>query len=249
MMKLKFDDVFEYVRAGEDDPRMRETLRLSPDGPELLKQARFICKMMERRAASPDIDTEAARMSFGARDNLALYDDASLEAASETGDSGEVYRLEVSRSDERLPEVSRMLEESGRNIEELGELTITWESGQVIVSFSPSTSVMDRFGKPYLLKYMGYQQGIDGIEIRGAGITMILPDVLATGESMSVHVTRGRNGPPERHLDLIFMPDSGPFSRLTTDNSGLVELPVPDQSGTLRFDTPTPQLLHIKIKK
>ena len=46
MMKPNFDDVIEYVKAGEDDPEMEEMLDLHPDGQELLKQARFICKVL-----------------------------------------------------------------------------------------------------------------------------------------------------------------------------------------------------------
>ena len=249
MMKLKFDDVLEYVRAGEDEPGMQKTISLSPDGPELLKQARFICKMMDRRSTSPDDDKLAAELSLDSGEMLGAREVASFSEPAKISESPGLYQQVVSRSDEQLPDVSQMLEESGRNTEELGELTIAEENGQVTVSFSPSTRVMDRFGKPYLLKYGAYQQGIDGIEIRGAGITMILPDVLSTGASMSVRVTRSHNRAPEQSLDLIFMPDSGPFSRLTTDDDGIAELPVPDQSGTLRIDTPTPHLLHIKIKK
>ena len=34
MMKPKFDDVIDYVKAGEDDPEMEEMLHLHPDGQE-----------------------------------------------------------------------------------------------------------------------------------------------------------------------------------------------------------------------
>ena len=50
MMKPTFDDVIEYVRTGEDDPELKKLLDHHPDGKELLKQARFICRMLERKA-------------------------------------------------------------------------------------------------------------------------------------------------------------------------------------------------------
>ena len=37
MMKPTFDDVIEYVRAGEDDPALKELLDAHPDGPELVQ--------------------------------------------------------------------------------------------------------------------------------------------------------------------------------------------------------------------
>jgi len=46
MMKPQFNDVVEYVKAGEVDPEVRALLDDNPDGPELLKQARFICKVL-----------------------------------------------------------------------------------------------------------------------------------------------------------------------------------------------------------
>ena len=49
MMMPKFIDVIEFVKDGQSDPEMEETLRLHPDGQELLKQARFICKMLATR--------------------------------------------------------------------------------------------------------------------------------------------------------------------------------------------------------
>ena len=49
MMQPSFDDLIEYVRAGETDPEMQELLAGNPDGQELLKQARFICKVLQDR--------------------------------------------------------------------------------------------------------------------------------------------------------------------------------------------------------
>ena len=78
MMQPSFDDLVEYVRAGETDPEMQELLAGNPDGQELLKQARFICKVLhDRYGASGDASNVA--------DADAAFDDQSealgLEAA------------------------------------------------------------------------------------------------------------------------------------------------------------------------
>ena len=46
MMTPKFIDVVEYVRTGEDDPEMKELLEQHPNGAALLKQARFIARLL-----------------------------------------------------------------------------------------------------------------------------------------------------------------------------------------------------------
>ena len=69
MMQPRFDDLIEYVRAGETDPEMQELLAGNPDGQELLKQARFICKVLhDRYGASGDIGNVAD--AGGAWDDL-----------------------------------------------------------------------------------------------------------------------------------------------------------------------------------
>ena len=62
MMTPKFTDVVEFVRGGEDDPEMEALLKQHPDGRELLKQARFINKMLERKIDEWDSPGKAAGM-------------------------------------------------------------------------------------------------------------------------------------------------------------------------------------------
>ena len=64
MMKPNFIDVVEYVKDGQKDPEMEKMLSAHPDGPELLKQARFICKMLEKEAKASDLGGLAASFSL-----------------------------------------------------------------------------------------------------------------------------------------------------------------------------------------
>ena len=123
------------------------------------------------------------------------------------------------------------------------------EDDQVTLSYAPSTAVMDRYGKPYLIKYFAAQKDIEGIQIRGSEITISIQDSLPSGEPMPLRMTSRTQQMPARNLGLIFMPDTGPFVRFKTDKEGVVELPVPDQPGTLRIETRAPQILHIKLNK
>ena len=52
MMKPNFDDILDFVRRGEKDPKLRKTLDLHPDGEELVKQARFMLKALRLLDAS-----------------------------------------------------------------------------------------------------------------------------------------------------------------------------------------------------
>jgi hypothetical protein len=48
---------------------------------------------------------------------------------------------------------------------------------------------------------------------------------------------------------IIFMPESGPFVNSEADENGQVQLPIPEESGTLRIDAGVTQVLHVKRKK
>ena len=82
MMQPNFDDVLEYVRAGEFDPEMRELLDQNPDGQEWLKQARFICNVLRSRYGdSGDSRNVAdADAAWGAPDELAAMKSGSIKA-------------------------------------------------------------------------------------------------------------------------------------------------------------------------
>ena len=249
MMKPNFDDVIEYVKAGEDDPDMEETLRLHPDGQELLKQARFICAVLRRlhgEADDGDLAASAASVADAMRNVAASRD---MESMRESFSERALYQSAPMRRPKRQPQsIGQMIDSEGRSTEDLGTLEFAEEGETVVISYEPTDSVMMRYGKP-LIKYALAQADIDGIEIRGQGITLTLPDKLPAGERATLQVTRGLKRLPARRLEFIFMPESGPFERLKTDDDGLVELPVPDQAGTLRIDSPSRQILHIKIKK
>lgn len=249
MMKPKFDDVIEYVKAGEDDRQMEKMLDLHPDGQEFLKQARFICRMLQRQSESKGTGGLAAGLgSFAAklespvmrhseesmhvRDTLTFYQEAPLR-----------------RRAKRSPSIGDMIEGEGQRSEDLGTLEFISEGGQIALSYEPSEAVVRRGArKPRSLKVDATQMDFEGILIYGRGYVVSVPDTLASDKPVTIRVTRNTTNLPVKNLGLIFMPDSGPFMRVETDSDGRAELPVPEQSGTLRFESRIPHLLHVKIK-
>jgi len=250
MMKPKFDDVVEYVKAGEDDPEMEEMLHLHPDGQELLKQARFICKMLQHQSESTDDGDIAAgsdKATGSPRYSIAVAD--SMGSMREPPRSRTFYQSAPLRAPtKRSSSIGDMIEGEGRRSEDLGTLEIAEDDEKVSVTYHASDSVMMRYGKPFI-KYLVAQADIEGIEIRGRGITMSLPDTIPASDPMTIRVTAGLRRLPARGLKLIFMPESGPFVRHSADDDGLVQIPAPVQPGALRIDEPELQLLRIKIKK
>ena len=250
MMKLKFEDVLDFVRAGDEDPHMEKMLQFHPDGPELLKQAKFICKMLERQADSVDDGDLVGGIAEDAGDMHDITAWESIAVMDEPSPMREYFQGMPRRTlASKSSSINQLVERASGSREELGTLVITVEGEQTTLSYDPSTAVMDRYGKPYLLKNLAAQKDIDGIQIRGRLITMFLPDSVQTDRPLTIRVSRNLKQMPARRLEFIFMPDRGPFVRGSTDRDGIVELPMPKRSGILRIDSKRPQLLHIELKK
>ena len=235
MIKPKFEDVLDYVRAGDEDRNMELMLRHDPNGPELLKQAKFICKMLERQAKpadegdpAPDLDAPVGdlRRVFAAKESISVRD--------ESPPAGEYFQAIARQAPaDESSSIDRLVEQASRSREELGTLVITVEGEQATLSYGPSKA----------------QKDIDGIQIPGRGITMFLPETLASNETLTIRVSRSGQQSPATGLKFIFMPDSGHFVRGGTNREGIVELPMPERSGILRIDSDPPQLLYVEIEE
>ena len=235
MMKPNIDDVFEYVKAGENEPGMEEMLSLHPDGPELLKQARFICRMLQRQPESKDDGEVAASMDLGIAGLRNVLAEQSPEVMHERVESRTFYQSSAPPSDDLTSFLIDDFVDDGGEVEDLGTLEFIRETARVTLSYDRSEA--------------STQKDFQGIVIPGRGYTVSMPEVLAAGEFIAIRLNQKISNLPVKRLEIIFMPDSGPFVRVETDSQGLAELPVPDQPGTLRFNSGIPQILHIKLKK
>ena len=240
MMTPKFTDVVEYVKAGEDDPEMKELLEQHPDGAELLKQARFITKMLERRIKESDFPGRAAGL-----DMLV----ASMKAPSASRKSRTFYQHSTADMASEPFESARSLRDEGeRRSEDLGTLEFTQEGERITISYEPSKAAVRYLGK-LKTEFKLPKSEMEGIEIRGAAIRIFLPDTARAGEALSLRLAHGARQMPAVGREMTFMPESGPFVRFEADEEGKVQLPVPEESGTLRIDAGVTQVLHIRRKK
>ncbi len=241
MMQPNFDDVIDYVKAGEDDPDMGKMLDFHPDGQELLKQARFICKMLQHQSESAD-DGDIAASPGKLADELSFLAVAdSAESMREESASRTFYQgTPLGSRPEQSPALETLIESEGRRSEDLGTLEFATEGEQVTFSYEPSTTAMKLF--------KGLADS-EGIQIPARRYSLYLPHMQQADEPVVIRVAHRMKKIPAKNLNLIFMPESGPFVRLRTDSNGLLVMRVQDQPGTLRIETPIPQILHIKTKK
>ena len=241
MMRPKFEDVVEYVKAGEEDPEMRETLDLHPDGQEFLKQARFICKALQKQLESSG-DSKIAGVQ-------SQYYQASEESLVLEFEDVEDFanRIPEKPIDIDPSSIHEMIKHHRFDGNDLGILEFETGEEQVRLSYRPSESVMERFGKPYLIKFAMAQKASEGIQIRGRSFDIALPDTVPSGETVRMRVTAGLTATPLRGTNITYMPESGPFQRLNADKMGFMSFPVPQLLGILRIDAPDPHFLRIEV--
>ena len=252
MMKPKFDDILEYVRMGEVDPEMSQLLDLDPDGQDLLKLARFICKALRDRYSDSGSDRNVANWP----DIAEALHKLDMAAASEEMFSPADRDSSVFKRGPGLPKFRRKQPFSLRRIlariesdrQDLGTLKFTVGETQIAVSYRPS-AVVASYTKEFGKKISYFQPDLPGIQIQSRDINISLPDTIAVGRQVTLQLTRRFGRVPARHLDLVFMPYTSPFVRLRSDDQGCVDLPEPIRSGILRIESGKAQFLHIQVEE
>ena len=121
MMKPKFADGAEFVRDGQKEPELEKMLSAHPDGLELLKQARFICKMLEKEAKADRGTGIAASFSL----DSAVPDRIAEMMSAESAPASKQRRM-FSRSEElrglapKRSSIDQMISRAGGRNEDLG---------------------------------------------------------------------------------------------------------------------------------
>lgn len=259
MMRPKFEQVLEYVRAGEEDPQIEEMLRHDPDGQENLKQARFIVKMLGRRTESTqDESTDDTDLAAAPEISsmMSTQSDASFRRIS-------FEEIQQPSPDELMPKIFDLVRDATSSTSDLGTLEVLVRDEQVFLSFEPGKSsqspppdadtIVPKEIRTYFQAAISssesYESRPDAIQILGSGIKISLAEVLPVGRPLFLRISNTNPDVPATWLDLIFMPETGAFVKISTNTKGLAKLPVPEVSGVLRIGGDRPHLLHIKIKK
>jgi hypothetical protein len=232
MITLEFDDVIEYVRSGEDDPDMAALLARHPEGPALLKQARFIARVLQQKSEGR---SDSGRIPRTILRRAASREPAlpSKQAASEQW-LRSIFRGAAS-TDAFTADVREPVGEG------LGTLVISSDGDRVSLSYDSTGGAADE-----LPHEKGFPDSREGdIEIRGLLTTLSLPASAAAGEAIRVRISDGPGDEPAGGGTLIFMPESGPFVRYEADGEGIVKMRVPDESGTLRIEAGSSETLAV----
>ena len=253
MMKPNFIDVVEYVKDGQKDPEMEKMLSAHPDGPELLKQARFICKMLEKEAKAPDVGGIAATFSL----KIAALDRADEMESMEFMESAPAPEEKIMSSQfakskapsSRRRSLDQMIDRAGGRGEDLGTLMYEDVDERTVFSYEQSETAKSRYGEAFLAHHFRGRDKPEGLQIVSKMIDITVPASVPKGEPVLIRVTMGPRQRPVMHKTITFMPDSGPFEELKADNTGTLQLPGPDRPGTLRIETPILHFLHIKRKQ
>ena len=118
----------------------------------------------------------------------------------------------------------------------------------MFASYQPSELVAE-YANKFLGKIPQTQLGLLGIQIQSMKINIALPESIEVGDPIPLQLSSSLRQVPARYLGLVFMPDTGPFVRLQSDDQGSANLPDPIQSGILRIETDEPHFLQIKVEK
>ena len=256
MMKPEFDDLIEYVRSGEIDPEMRELLDNNPDGQELLKQARFICKVLrERYGENGDSRNVAdADTAWGGLDQFAAMKDEIIQAEEpatrtfyQSAPLREPRKPRKARK-RRQPSVDSLLASIESANQDLGVLKFATRDDRVLASYEASP-VVTQYSEKFLRKVPTSQLGLLGLQIQSLRLNISLKESIAVDDPIVLRLSNSLRQTPLRYTDLVFMPETGPFVRFRSDGQGDAELPGPIQTGTLRIETTDPHFLRIKLEE
>jgi hypothetical protein len=276
MKKLRFEEVLRYLESGEDDPRFELFLKDDPNGQKMLEEARRLHELIREQAEEdgsiegPEIS--ALKMSVADAAPEMFDMDASAEPVGASGNLFEEELPELPSKD--LMVAATLARRASGKVRNLGDLTIVGRQEDVLLSFEPASpqfrpSIKDdlsakkkggprtfyqsarsarmRESDSEFMAFMSGRTSTGALKIRGTGIEILLPVTQEQYEPIRLQVTDIRLRTPVRGLELVFMPEHGPFIKLVTDSKGVAELKLPEQPGVLRLETRVPQRLNIRL--
>jgi hypothetical protein len=238
-MKTQFGEVLDFVRDGEDDPGLETRLRDDPDGLELLQQARLVCALLGDRR--PPLEMAASQSDPGPILEDAELGDDIIEVRDAETPLEDIARPADFRRSDRAMRVSETVRGRDRMRDKLGELNLGERAGKLWLTFEPGAAAGDRLaaadGTPDLFERDA------GLRIPASNVDLFLPDAVTVDEVIGIRLIRRWDNRLAQGIEMVFMPDEGPFVRLESDEDGRASLPA--RSGMLRIEDRPPQLLRV----
>jgi hypothetical protein len=240
MMQLTLYQLIQYVRDGETDPGLTAALRADPDIDRRLRQARFICKMIGRQdkpAADPWSESSSvARLGveYAASERRELPFQVS-EPVTDTQYRSELRAPSEPEEEEQIPEIRKMVLGSKLSGQSLGVLAVSEKDGSLELSLQPALENKQTASVDICID-------VDRYSIATAAR-------LSPTEPLQLRFTRRPEDVAFTGLDVLFMPESGPFFRQSTNRDGVFEMPLGFTSGMLRISDHELAFLQIAREK
>jgi hypothetical protein len=272
MMKLTFEQVLEYLEAGKEDPEFEERIEMDPDGARLREEAELFLVLLRDRAEDEDDDRDhVAEME----ESVAALRVESAEPMFDLSDADEALDTPRRINPKKIMHTADLAARIAGPVRDLGVLELSFAGPYIETAFYSDTAMLKarrdfdsfsthmlfdtekkappprrrqaKFDKS-LMSFMDAGSGGGERDIRGRGIQIRLPDSVDPSGPIRLEVRDTRINVPARGLEMVFMPEIGPYSRLVTNSKGIVDLPVPDQPGVLRIETTPPQMVRIELR-
>ena len=145
MMKPKFEQVLDYVKGGEDDPHVKLMLKHHPDGPEFLRQARLMYKMLRQQSEASDDDNDAEDFDVAASKSLRASQSVSVDALRDEGPGDDLFaRLTRHDAEEQVSAISDLVSRATTRAEVLGVLVVDVQEAHVDLTYEPKRSTPKR---------------------------------------------------------------------------------------------------------
>jgi len=221
MMRPTLYQLIQYVRDGETDPGLKSALEADPDSDRRLRRARFIYKMIGRQPKPSPIEPRPA--SFDAVDEALQQFDARhlvmdrMHVVEQAFESGPRYEPE---EPEPLAGIRSMVMDSAVPGRDLGRLTASEQGGFVQLSLRSDH------------RFTETASGELRIDLSDYSISMSTR--FPASEPLQLWFSDGSGSSYLSGIDVLFMPESGPFIRQRTDCDGVFALPIDLAPGMLR---------------
>jgi hypothetical protein len=262
MMKLRIEELLDYLKAGADDPQIERRLEMDPDGTEMLRQAKLLFDLLGRLPAAGEDDESAEAIGIAAAEAAVDYSKADEFTEPDMFDESESDQIEP-LSAKKIDSLTRLTQRAAGTVSDLGQLHFEFAGNKVSLSFMQDLRSLDwstseeirasrksyRFFDPAITNLFSGSKPDGTLEVHGNGLTISAPENISNRDVVSLEIRDSRLDKPARALELIFMPETGPFTRFVTNSKGVAEMPVPERPGVLRIESKSPQLIQILVKK
>ena len=239
MMRPTMEQLIDFVRDGESDPKIADMLKFDPDANAKLLEARFIYSMIGEQS-TPDMD-ESEVADVADLNNVFNMEVAGLEMESPHSPERSALRLaEPPDGNYQVPDIARSVRIAGPPGDDLG--TVLAVEGEEVLELSHRPPKGAENEEPAVPTAESQEITIDWPPVR-----IRLARSHASDRPLKVRITTAEDDTPIEGAEVVYMAISGPFSRSQTNKRGVAKL-APIRDGVLRISAKHIGLLRVEKK-